>query len=70
MYGLLQGVPIRIELGPRDVANGKIVAVRRDTGEKSTYSVSTAADDIKKLLDDIHNSMHAKYVICLMFNIL
>lgn len=29
-----QGVPIRIELGPRDVKNNQVVAVRRDTGDK------------------------------------
>jgi prolyl-tRNA synthetase len=62
-------VPIRIELGPRDVASGELVAVRRDTGEKLTLKVSSAADDIKKLLDDIHNSMHAKWVFHVTFYI-
>lgn len=60
-------MPIRIELGPRDVANGELVAVRRDTGEKLTFKLSSVADDIKKLLEDIHNSMHAKWVYDLLF---
>ena len=60
VFVMFQGVPIRIELGPRDVSNGVFVAVRRDTGDKLTFHVATAVDDVKKLLDDIHISMHAK----------
>jgi len=63
VFVLLQGVPVRIELGPRDVTNGEFVAVRRDTGDKLTFKLLSAAEDIKKLLDDIHNSMHSKYII-------
>ena len=39
-----QGVPIRIELGPRDVQKGEFVAVRRDTGEKATLALSDATN--------------------------
>lgn len=31
----LKGVPVRLEIGPRDISSGQVVAVRRDTGEKS-----------------------------------
>jgi bifunctional glutamyl/prolyl-tRNA synthetase len=56
----LKGVPIRIELGPRDVARQEMVTVRRDTGDKSTIKLNDAVDAIKTLLDDIHNSLFAK----------
>ncbi|KAG1651553.1 Bifunctional glutamate/proline--tRNA ligase [Nymphon striatum] len=39
----LKGVPIRIELGPKDVKKGDFVLVRRDTGEKSTASLKEAS---------------------------
>jgi len=56
----LKGVPVRIELGPRDVSNNEFVAVRRDTAAKSTIKLSEAVDAVKQLLDDIHHSMFDK----------
>ncbi|XP_013406588.1 bifunctional glutamate/proline--tRNA ligase isoform X2 [Lingula anatina] len=56
----LKGVPVRIELGPRDVKNGELVAVRRDTGDKLTLKQASAAEGIKKLLEDIQSSLFAK----------
>lgn len=53
----LKGVPIRIEVGPRDVKQGEYVAVRRDNGEKLTKSRSSACGDIKQLLDEIQKSL-------------
>ena len=35
----MRGVPIRIEIGPRDVENNQVILARRDTGEKITVSV-------------------------------
>ena len=35
----LKGIPVRIEIGPRDVANNTVVVVRRDTGEKTPMSM-------------------------------
>merc|ERR1711973_831118 len=46
----LKGVPIRLEVGPRDVKADGFVAVRRDTGDKIKMSRATAADEITKLL--------------------
>jgi bifunctional glutamyl/prolyl-tRNA synthetase len=57
---MLQGVPIRVEVGPRDVKQGQIVAVRRDTGEKITIKRATAVQDLQALLVTIHQSMLAK----------
>lgn len=56
----LKGVPIRIELGPKDMAAGQFVAVRRDTLKKETMSEDGIEDKIKQLLDNIHNSMYEK----------
>jgi len=56
----LKGVPIRLELGPRDVAAGTVVACRRDTLAKETLPLGTVVDAVKTLLDNIHNSMLAK----------
>ncbi|KAF4516851.1 hypothetical protein B566_EDAN006246 [Ephemera danica] len=56
----LKGVPIRVEVGPRDVKHGQIVAVRRNTGEKVTLNRSSAVQDIQNMLEAIHQSMFKK----------
>ncbi|GBP12821.1 hypothetical protein EVAR_6139_1 [Eumeta japonica] len=56
----LKGVPVRVELGPKDLAKGEIVAVVRFTGEKTTYKRAAAPDDISALLIKIHDEMLAK----------
>ncbi len=54
----MRGVPVRIELGPRDIENGVCVVVRRDTGEKETVELSNLNEVLEKLLIDIHNNMY------------
>ena len=56
----LKGVPLRIELGPKDLKSQQFLAVRRDTGEKMTISRSNAKTDILQLLEKIHENMLAK----------
>ncbi|KAL9891652.1 glutamyl-prolyl-tRNA synthetase [Glossina fuscipes fuscipes] len=56
----LKGVPIRIELGPKDMKKEQIVAVRRDTGEKLILAMDDVENKIKQLLETIHDSMLAK----------
>lgn len=53
----LKGVPIRIELGPKDMKSSQLVAVRRDTGEKITIKRNDADKKIPELLEAIHNNM-------------
>jgi prolyl-tRNA synthetase len=53
----LQGIPLRIEVGPRDMEKGQVVAVRRDTGEKAFVPVAQAADTLCSLLDGIQASL-------------
>ncbi len=53
----MQGVPLRLEIGPKDMENGQCVLVRRDTGEKQFTSLEGLEDVIKSLLDTIHEDM-------------
>ena len=52
-----KGVPIRIELGPKDIANDSAVLVRRDTGEKTKVALGSIADSVSKLLMDIQTNL-------------
>ncbi len=56
----MKGVPLRIEIGPRDVKAGEVVAVRRDTGEKSSVRLEDLVTEVQKLLDTIQNSLFQK----------
>ena len=53
----MRGVPVRIELGPRDIENNVCVVVRRDTGEKQTIELANLEDELQKILEDIQKSM-------------
>jgi len=53
----LKGIPIRIELGPRDVENNEVVAVRRDTGEKVTLPVEGLLEKLEQMLVDIQANL-------------
>lgn len=56
----MKGVPVRVELGPRDIENNQAVLARRDTGEKITVSLDNIADEVAKLLDTIQHDMFEK----------
>jgi bifunctional glutamyl/prolyl-tRNA synthetase len=56
----LKGVPIRIEVGPKDMAANQFVAVRRDTLKKETLSEVGFVDKIKALMVTIHDSLYEK----------
>jgi prolyl-tRNA synthetase len=49
----LKGVPLRLEVGPRDVAAEQAVVVRRDTREKTPVPIANLADTVSTLLDEI-----------------
>jgi len=53
----LQGVPIRVELGPRDLADNAAVIYRRDTCDKSTAAIDTVADGVLRLTGRIQQDM-------------
>ena len=56
----LKGIPLRVVIGPRDLANGVVEIARRDTKEKSTFPIENLQETIVGLLDDIQNSLFAK----------
>jgi len=56
----LKGVPIRIEVGPRDMKNSQYVAVRRDNLEKLTMKKDNMKDELPALLETIQSSMFSK----------
>jgi prolyl-tRNA synthetase len=55
----LKGVPVRLLVGPRDLAEGRVGVVRRDTGEERTVPVDAAVADVTKLLDTIQADLLA-----------
>ena len=53
----LKGVPLRIEIGARDVEGGVVMCARRDTGEKFSVSAATIVEEIGGILDNIQATM-------------
>lgn len=56
----LKGVPVRLVLGARDIENGTIEVMRRDTLEKETVAIDGIEDYVVKLLDDIQTNIYTK----------
>jgi prolyl-tRNA synthetase len=56
----LKGVPIRLEIGPRDVAEGQAVLVRRDTGEKTPVPLGDITATVQRLLEEIQGVLLAE----------
>jgi prolyl-tRNA synthetase len=52
-----KGVPLRLELGPKDLAAGSLVVVRRDTSDKKTVSEEELIDSVKDLLEQIQRDL-------------
>ena len=56
----MKGVPLRVEIGPKDMENGVCVAVRRDNGEKVTVALSELAEKIPQLLCEVQQGLYNK----------
>ena len=56
----MKGIPVRLEIGPKDIENNSCVLVRRDTGEKMSASLDGIEETIAKLLEDIQNNLFNK----------
>ncbi len=56
----LKGVPLRIEIGPRDIQNQQVVLVRRDTAEKITLGIDNLKEQVQNTLVDIQNNLFKK----------
>jgi prolyl-tRNA synthetase len=55
----LRGVPLRLELGPRDLDAGKVMAVKR-TGEKTSIELATVTEGMKRVLGEITDTLRAR----------
>ena len=53
----MKGVPLRLEIGPKDIEKGQVVLVRRDTGEKFFVKEEDLDSTIEKLLAEIQDNM-------------
>ncbi len=56
----MKGVPLRIEIGPKDLAKNKMVLVRRDTLKKSDLSFDSAEEGIIKILNEVQADLFGK----------
>ena len=56
----MKGVPLRVELGPRDIEKGQIVFAKRNTGEKIFCELANLEDKAQELLKVIHKEMYDK----------
>ncbi len=63
-----KGVPLRIEIGPKDIASNTVVFVRRDTGEKKTVSLPGLNDSVSNILDLIQNNLFEQAKLRLINN--
>ncbi|MBC7085598.1 MAG: proline--tRNA ligase [Methanomethylovorans sp.] len=58
----MKGVPLRLEIGPRDLKNNVAVLVRRDTGEKQQVPIDKIVHKVHELLKSIHQNLFEKAV--------
>ena len=56
----MQGVPLRVEIGPKDMENGQCVLVRRDTREKQFISLDQLEAAVEQGLQDLHDAMYQR----------
>ena len=54
----MRGVPVRIEIGPRDIEANKCVVVRRDTAEKIDVSLDELSEKLNEILESIQKNMY------------
>ncbi|HHU51741.1 MAG TPA: proline--tRNA ligase [Firmicutes bacterium] len=56
----MKGVPIRLEIGPKDIEKNQAVLVRRDTGEKTFVSLERIEEEVGSLLEQIQDNLFQK----------
>ena len=54
----MRGIPLRIEIGPKDIENNQVVFVRRDTHEKIQINIDDIVNETKNMLDEIQKNMY------------
>ena len=53
----MKGVPLRVEIGPKDMEKGQCCICRRDNGEKVFVALTELEETVKKLLDEVHEGL-------------
>jgi prolyl-tRNA synthetase len=56
----MKGVPLRVEVGPRDLEKEQVILAKRNTGEKIICSLADIESKAKELLETIHKEMYEK----------
>ncbi|KAG1381067.1 hypothetical protein G6F61_003493 [Rhizopus arrhizus] len=56
----IRGVPLRLEIGPKDLEKNQVFCARRDTGEKFSISIDNLEQGVKDALETIQNDMYTK----------
>ncbi len=56
----MKGVPVRIAIGPRDLANNQAEVARRDTKEKAIYPLEGIENKILQLMDEMHDNIYQR----------
>ena len=56
----MKGVPLRLEIGPKDIEKAQCVIARRDNGEKTFVALSDLESAVPALLDQVHDGLYAK----------
>ena len=56
----INGIPTRIEIGPKDIENNQVVVCRRDNREKIVVSLDTIAVDLRNILETMQQDMYDK----------
>jgi prolyl-tRNA synthetase len=55
----LKGVPLRVEIGPRDLASGQVVVANRVTADKSTHAVDDVVSGLAGMLDEVQRALYS-----------
>ena len=55
----MKGVPLRVEIGPKDMEKGQCCIARRDTGEKTFVPLTELESSVRQLLQDVHDNLYA-----------
>ena len=56
----LKGIPLRIEIGPKDIGKKQVIMARRDTGEKAAVKISVLVKEVPKMLETIQKALLEK----------
>ena len=56
----MKGVPVRLEIGPKDIENNQCVLVTRHNREKTVVSLDNLAEEVQKKLTEVHDGLYAK----------